>query len=84
MVRAIKEKIVEPNERSYDDVLVHTNRIHTDVFKGGKTDATLEYFNVKDYFKMENIVEYFTINKNYIQHYLKKNVLEEIYKNGIQ
>ena len=41
MIEIIKREIIEPNERIYEDVLVHTNKMHTNTLKGGRTDATL-------------------------------------------
>ena len=57
--------------------------MYTNVLKGGKTDASLEYFNMKDYFKVEKITEYYIINKHYIQNCLNINILENNYKNMI-
>jgi len=53
MVRNIKERLVDNHARSYEDVLVYTNKIHTNILKGGNTDASLEYFDMNDYFKVE-------------------------------
>lgn len=41
MLDLIRENIIEPNEKTYADVLIHTNKIHTNVLDGGKTDASL-------------------------------------------
>ena len=49
----LKQRLMDPQVKSYEDVLVHTNKIHTNILKGGKTDATLEYFNMNDYFEVE-------------------------------
>ena len=29
---------------------MHTQKIHTNILKGGRTDASLKYFNMKGYF----------------------------------
>ena len=75
MLTIIKDKIIEPNQQKYEDVLNYTNKEHTNILKGGKTDAALEYFNMRDYFKTENIVQYYTIKKTNIQKSLKCDVL---------
>ena len=37
----LKRELVDFHSRRYEDVLIHTNMIHTNVLKGGSTDATL-------------------------------------------
>jgi len=49
----LKQSLIDAQIKGYEDVLFHTNKIHTNILKGGRTDATLEYFNMKDYFKVE-------------------------------
>ena len=58
--------------------------MHTNVLKGGRTDACLEYFNMKDYFKFEGITQFYVINRENISSYLKKDLLKEIYKIKIE
>ena len=41
MVKTLKERLIDNHSRDYEDVLVHTNKIHTNILKGGNTDATL-------------------------------------------
>jgi hypothetical protein len=53
MVMTLKQRLIDAQIKSYEDVLAPTNKIHTNILKGGKTDATLEYFNMNDYFKVE-------------------------------
>jgi hypothetical protein len=50
-----KSCLIDPEIKVYEDALVYTNKIHTNILKGGLTDATLEYFNMNDYFKVEEI-----------------------------
>lgn len=58
--------------------MVHTH-IHTNVLKGGKTDASLEYFNMKDYFGMEIVTEYVVISQSDIKECLKKDTINSLY-----
>jgi hypothetical protein len=51
MLQLIKQKIIEPNEKEPKDILIHTKKEHTNILNGGKTDAKLIYFNMKDYFR---------------------------------
>ena len=51
--------------------------MHTNVLKGGKTDATLEYFNMNNYFQTETINEYYMIDLDRIQSLLKQNKLKD-------
>ena len=51
MVNILKEKLIDRHSQ-YEDVLYHTNKLHTNILKGGNTDANLEYFDIKDYFKV--------------------------------
>jgi hypothetical protein len=83
MKKIIKQELIEPNEKSYEDVLVHTNKIHTNTLKGGRTDASLEYFDMSDYFKTEAITQVYCLDKNIIQSILKKDLLREMYKINI-
>ena len=53
MVNNLKERLIDAHSHGYEDVLVHTNKMHTNILKGGNTDATLEYFDMNDYFKVE-------------------------------
>ena len=53
MVTTLKQGLIDAQIKSYEDLLIPTNKIHTNILKGGKTDATLEYFNMNDYFKVE-------------------------------
>lgn len=55
MLQIIKSKILLPHEERSEEVLEYTNKAHTNILKGGKTDASLEYFNIKYYFKEEEI-----------------------------
>ena len=41
MIQNIKVRLVDAQSQSYEEVLVHTNKIHTNVLKGGETDAKL-------------------------------------------
>ena len=41
MIGNLKDRLVDEHSKYYEDVLVHTNKIHTNVLKGGKTDASL-------------------------------------------
>ena len=63
MVNNLKERLIDAHSHGYEDVLVHTNKMHTNILKGGNTDATLEYFDMNDYFKVEEIVEYYAIRQ---------------------
>ena len=49
----LKQGLIDAQIKSYKDLLIPTNKIHTNILKGEKTDATLEYFNMNDYFKVE-------------------------------
>ena len=49
----LKQGLIDPQIKIYEDLLIPTNKIHTNILKGGKTDAGLEYFNMNDYFKVE-------------------------------
>lgn len=35
----IKRELIEPNEKSYQDVLIYTNKVHTNAIAGGHGDA---------------------------------------------
>ena len=43
--------------------------------KGGKKDATLKYFNMKEYFREAKMVDYYAVNTRYLPSYLKKDLL---------
>ena len=38
---------MKPNEKTYEDVLEYTKKIHTNILKGGNRDAKLKYFDMK-------------------------------------
>ena len=54
MLSIIKQRIIEPNEQDPKDLLIHTKRQHTNVLKGGNTDAKLIYFNMKIFLELNN------------------------------
>ena len=37
----IRCRYIEPYETKYEDILVHTHKINTNILKGGRTNATL-------------------------------------------
>jgi len=41
MVTTLKQGLIDAQIKSYEDLLIPTNKIHTNILKGGKTDATL-------------------------------------------
>ena len=76
MLEQLKENIIDPASTCYEDTLKYTNKIHTNILEGGKTDATLEYFNMKDYFQTNNVNEYYVIDQDRISELLKKEKLK--------
>ena len=65
-------------------MLVSTNKIHTNILKGGSTDANLKYFNIKNYFKQRKINKYFAIDEDSLLNSLKKDVLKTVYKDVVE
>ena len=41
MVTTLKQGLIDAQIKSYEDLLIPTNKIHTNILKGGKTDARL-------------------------------------------
>lgn len=44
------QKIISPHCKSYEEVLIFTNKKHTNTLGNGIINAKLSYFNIIDYF----------------------------------
>ena len=56
-------------------IIIHSKKPHINVLSGGKTDASLKYFNMMNYFTKKESILYLAVSKETIYNSIKMKLL---------